>query len=101
MITDSIPWRRRLQKEVKALESALKAYVSRKGSRWQIGSRLHTQIETFFFESSFIVRKLIDSGKLSDELVSKSIKVTCSKRTKARAGDFDRNLPVLYDVSNS
>jgi hypothetical protein len=66
VISDSIPWKRRLSKHGKALS---KRTVQR---RW--GSAAFTAVEFDVFLAAYAIRKLSEAKKLSDEVEAMPIK---------------------------
>lgn len=68
MIWDSEVWKSDLKRELSALERL----VAKRGAK---SEPLGIRIEKFYFLSAFIIRKLIEAGKLSSEVVSQKVKL--------------------------
>jgi hypothetical protein len=97
MIFESYPYRRDLLKQTKIIRSFFK-----KSGIIRSEKRLY-EIDKYLFTSAFLVRKLIDSKKISDELEAEKFEVQYSEVTDSDATrDFlarDRFYE-NYDVEN-
>lgn len=83
MISDSYSWKLRLERDAKSVQRRAQKFALRK-TRGDMSESLGMQIETFVFTSAFIVRKLKESSKLSDELESKALPLRIYRRLKRR-----------------
>jgi hypothetical protein len=110
MISESGPWKARLIRDSSALRKRIEQYRVRKSREADLSESFLFQIETFAFTTAFVVRKLKDSNKLSDELESTPIKMTVYRRRKIRKPHIDEDLhpinkdytfraPTLRDIS--
>ncbi len=75
MIWDSIVWKEELQRELDNFRKFLDEFE-------QLDEYYDLRVEKFFFVSSFIIRKLSESYKLSDELESQEIGCVRHKRVE-------------------
>jgi hypothetical protein len=90
MIFDSYTWKRELKKELKQFKKFTNT------TNIQVAPPesgiFFLKIEKFFFVTAYIIRKLNESNKLSDELVNTRISVTKYPRTnKGELLDFMNN----------
>lgn len=102
MVWDSWVWKDQLRRDLRALKTKLNKAAALKTdeSLEQAG----VAIEKFAFTSAFIVRKLIEAKKLSDELENSSITLQAFPRVKTeRHLDFLNwhHIDRFYDVSHS
>ena len=91
MITDSYVWKRELKKELRIF-SKFSATTDFADEIIDM-DRIFLKIEKFFFVSSFIIRKLHESHKLSDELISINISLEKFQRK-------EENIDEHYDLIN-
>lgn len=70
MIIDSVPYKYYLRNEVLAIRGLLQ-----KSARIR-SNKKYFQVEKFLFTSAFLIRKLIENKKLSDELETEKIEVS-------------------------
>lgn len=80
MLSNSHVWKRELKKELQAFKKFIAKTDIREAAD---NDYLYLKIEKFFFITSFIIRKLYESHKLSEELVSINISVERYKRIDA------------------
>ncbi|HEU0037128.1 MAG TPA: hypothetical protein VFQ53_41245 [Kofleriaceae bacterium] len=92
MIDDSWPWKRDLEKAAVDLERR------RTQRRWSEAS--WGKLERVLLGGAFAVRKLLDSGKISDEVESMTIKAQAFPPKARRVDRLNRHrLEQLYDLN--
>lgn len=78
MIADSVPWKRDLARQAQSLRASM--------GRWKKGARispaLYYRMERFCLISPFVIRKLFEAEKLSEEFERQRVKVTVFARRK-------------------
>lgn len=93
MIWDSLPWKRKLAKLAGSLRRRKEQH------RWSESSLANVEQEIFL--SAYIIRKLLDSNKISDETESISLR---GKAYKHRGGTVDvmnwDKIDEYYDLSS-
>lgn len=98
MIFDSVVWKYELEKKV----ADFKTYISDKSALDE--ERFGMKVEEFFFVTAFIVRKLLESYKFSDEYCAKQYTVIGYQRKKDDyAVDFLNNHKIdkHFDLESS
>ncbi|HZT98399.1 MAG TPA: hypothetical protein VFA10_01995, partial [Ktedonobacteraceae bacterium] len=100
MISNAWVWKRELKKELKAFNK----FLAKTNVRDAAGDDyLYLKLEKFFFTTSFIIRKLFESYKLSEELASINVPVERYKRIDIEKKiNLFTNYDILryYDVDN-
>ncbi|MFC1717388.1 hypothetical protein ACFL6S_27255 [Candidatus Poribacteria bacterium] len=80
MIWESRIWKEELQKELDGFTKLLDEFDYDESDDWDNYVHYNLQMEKFFFVCAFIVRKLMESYKLSDELEAQKIHCVRHKR---------------------
>src|SRR5947207_887135 len=75
MISNAWIWKQELKKELNRFKKFVEKTDFSKNSNSKDYNYISLKIEKFFFISSFIIRKLYESNKLSDELMYINIPV--------------------------
>jgi len=93
MILESWPWKRDLARRAEVIR------LRKTQQRWSEAS--FAAVERDLFVSAYSIRKLMDAGKISDEVESMSFEVTYHRPRGSRAVDFMNRdkLDELYDLS--
>jgi hypothetical protein len=89
MIDDSAPWKRDIAIDAAKLETALVRY--RSGASDMPSDNLYYKIERFCFVNYYVIRRLFDAEKLSEELESTTV---VARVFKKRTRDY-RPLDVM------
>lgn len=102
MILDSFVWKSELNKDLRIVKRRLqKAKFSDEPKKYEIAT---ISIEKFSFTSAFIIRKLVESKKLSDEFESASVQMQSFQRINQENTIhlFNRHrIDEFYDLDNS
>ena len=92
MIVESWPWKRDLAQRAEAIRRR------KQQRRWSEGS--FAALERDIFQSAYAVRKLMEAGKISDEVESSSLKATVHKPHGRAVDIMNRHrFDELYDLS--
>lgn len=93
MIWDSLPWKRELTRLAESLRR-------RKSQRRWPGSSL-ARVEQEIFLSAYVIRKLLDSNKVSDEVASSSLRGRAHKHCSGTVDIMNwHKIDELYDLSS-
>ena len=94
MIWEASVWKEDLQKELNDFLANIEGFKD---------EHFNLRVEKFFFISAFIIRKLNEANKLSDELTSQDVDCTTYKRVK-NGGIIDfmnsHHIEKFYDLRN-
>lgn len=94
MIYESHFWKIKIANRLKAFKAFLK-------SRKRYTETIGVEVEEFIFTTSFMVRKIGESNKLSDELERNPLRVSRYNSIKRMTHYLDRyDIPEYYDLNN-
>jgi hypothetical protein len=102
MIYDSYVWKKTLKKDLKQINTFLLKYYSKNDNGSKSNDEAFIRLEKFFVFSSIIMRKLIEANKISDEIMTNSVKISTHEKINEKEITFfnDYKIDEFYDLDN-
>jgi hypothetical protein len=102
MIYDSYVWKKTLKKDLKQINTFLLKYYSKNDNGSKSNDEAFIRLQKFFVFSSIIIRKLIEANKISDEIMTNSVKISTHEKINEKEITFfnDYKIDEFYDLDN-
>jgi hypothetical protein len=102
MIYDSYVWKKTLKKDLKQINTFLLKYYSKNDNGSKSNDEAFIRLQKFFVFSSIIIRKLIEANKISDEIMTNSVKISTYEKINEKEITFfnDYKIDEFYDLDN-
>jgi hypothetical protein len=102
MIYDSYVWKKTLKKDLKQINIFLLKYYSKNDNGSKLNDEAFIRLQKFFVFSSIIIRKLVEANKISDEIMTNSVKISIHEKINENEITFfnDYKIDEFYDLDN-
>jgi hypothetical protein len=102
MIYDSYVWKKTLKNDLKKIKTFLLKYCSNDDNGSKSNDEAFIRLQKFFVFSSIIIRKLIEANKISDEVMTNSVKISTHEKINENEITFfnDYKIDEFYDLDN-